>query len=126
MRISDWSSDVCSSDLVGLAQARKIIHLVEQQPDDVALRLRRQRRLGQRRRQRLPRPRAFPMTATRHLHQLVGAERLLVEPGGVAEVPRSIERIEIGRASGRERGCQYVSRSGVAGSLKKKKKTTST
>src|SRR3546814_3213172 len=51
--------------LVGLAQARKIIHLVEQQPDDVALRLRRQRRLGQRRRQRLPRPRAFPMTATR-------------------------------------------------------------
>src|SRR3546814_2003204 len=33
------------------------------------------------------------MTATRHLHQLVGAERLLVEPGGVAEVPRSIERI---------------------------------
>src|SRR3546814_11575038 len=31
-------------------------------------------------------------------------------------------RSQIGRASCRERGCQYVSISGVAGSLKKKKK----
>src|SRR3546814_4631391 len=100
MHLDEWLNEMEVAQareplaLVGLAQARKIIHLVEQQPDDVALRLRRQRRLGQRRRQRLPRPRAFPMTATRHLHQLVGAERLLVEPGGVAEVPRSIERSE--------------------------------
>src|SRR3546814_16655603 len=32
---------------------------------------------------------------------------------------------EIGRASGRERVCQYVSLSGVAGALKKKKKNNS-
>src|SRR3546814_14994085 len=35
----------------------------------------------------------------------------------------SIAQLAIGRASCRERGCQYVSLSGVAGSLKKKQQT---
>src|SRR3546814_3282883 len=80
MRISDWSSDVCSSDLVGVA-----VDLVERQP--VLPRIERLRR--HKRRQ-----------AGNRLG-VIGAElRRLVEPGG--------GQIEIGRASCRERVCQYV------------------
>src|SRR3546814_11254918 len=34
MRISDWSSDVCSSDLVGVGDPRPGRHAEEQQPDE--------------------------------------------------------------------------------------------
>src|SRR3546814_8286914 len=73
MRISDWSSDVCSSDLVALQR-----HL----PDEFSGR-------GARR---------FPSSAWR-LQQCSGCRqsRRLVQ-----------QRREIGRASCRERVCQYV------------------
>src|SRR3546814_21090769 len=92
MRISDWSSDVCSSDL-----------FVEDLVQGGVERL----RGGQ-----------------------VAAERLFDHypraPGATAGVERpdhgreQARRDPIGRASGRERVCQYVSISVVAVSLKKK------
>src|SRR3546814_12208209 len=114
MRISDWSSDVCSSDLlaqhllyaaVGMVEAVDRQRLHEDAVDGVA---------------RMQRP---VRVLEHHLHQLVEglvAPRALPLPGdGDAAAPVGIE--EIGRASCRERVCQYVSMSVVAVSLKKKK-----
>src|SRR3546814_3762535 len=92
MRISDWSSDVCSSDLVRI------------------------RRLGRRREQGV---RGLRATAGAEGQPLVADGDLLVEhrPGQVAgEVGHvGADRIvvtthvtQIGRASCRERVCQYV------------------
>src|SRR3546814_10838609 len=94
MRISDWSSDVCSSDLLeeirplGQLQGQHVLHRVR----EADLR-------GEA--HELPRPRPG------------------VQPGP-AQLPRrpirtaSPGRSEIGRASCRERVCQYVSISEVA------------
>src|SRR3546814_19800514 len=79
MRISDWSSDVCSSDLHRVRRARD--------------------RLGEA---------AFGGDSGRHN---AGSERAW----RIAE-----QATQIGRASRRERVCQYVYISGVAGSFKKK------
>src|SRR3546814_1871917 len=87
MRISDWSSDVCSSDLV---VADVEIDQIECRPHQVA---RAQFRQLQRVRQRLHRyvaEFAMTMAGEQQLLQLIGRMR------------------EIGRASCRERGCQYV------------------
>src|SRR3546814_11361957 len=102
MRISDWSSDVCSSDLVAgqrIAESRE-------QP-------RRQARLdvtGLRIEQVLP----VAGARTQHCRS-----RRLPECAGVAVD-------EIGRASCRARVCQYVSISVVAVALKKKTDTKNT
>src|SRR3546814_3882514 len=74
MRISDWSSDVCSSDLEGLAEKLAgpvVAELLEQRRAD-----------------------AVRHAAIRHAMHDVGVDH------GAA--------IEIGRASCRERVCQYV------------------
>src|SRR3546814_12785581 len=97
MRISDWSSDVCSSDLHGEAR----LHLAGR-------RLQRERRPaldgGDRARLEDSRPRAL---------------RRAGQP------QRVVERMEmqIGRASCRERVCSAVYISVCAVSLKKKKPT---
>src|SRR3546814_16788350 len=83
MRISDWSSDVCSSDLIAFP-ARRVL------------------------------PRAGDM-----LRCLSGIEDVF-DP--TTQPARRLGNIEIGRATGRERGWQYVSISVVAGSVKQKKK----
>src|SRR3546814_10997464 len=99
MRISDWSSDVCSSDLVGallcLSFRRQPLRPLPPHPrraagDDPPGRAhhRRRARRGERRRRR---------------------------------GPARKRRAEIGRASCRDRGCPYVLISGVAVSLKTKK-----
>src|SRR3546814_12242560 len=85
MRISDWSSDVCSSDLV-----------------DAQLRTRPQG--GARHLQFAEQPREGDL--------LLVVDRLVVEDGDAVA--------EIGRASGRERECQYGWVSGGAVSYKKK------
>src|SRR3546814_2157307 len=76
MRISDWSSDVCSSDLI---------------------------------------PWALGLIATRSLdgvvpgiHELVARNRQRIENGIAAHAALQAVRAEIGRASCRERVCQYV------------------
>src|SRR3546814_17654487 len=121
MRISDWSSDVCSSDLFAggiagfiqfgaqLAQVRGELRRLEAMFAGEVVN------------------RAEPM------FQLCQALRIQIEPfddtkravGRLADLGAGgfgdVERLEIGRASRRERGVQYVESSVVADSLKKKK-----
>src|SRR3546814_16810522 len=96
MRISDWSSDVCSSDLtprsfmtVTSRRVDKCLAVVESQTTDI-------HRSGSRARWRC---------ATAH------SSMCMTTP-----YP---SRMQIGRASGRDRVCQYVLFSVVAVSLKK-------
>src|SRR3546814_2023164 len=102
MRISDWSSDVCSSDLSMLMGVQAfLVHCavggLAEQPCDM---------------HRL---------ATRALADLVAAggavgndDRLGTgrahprQQAELAHAPRYLRRIQIGRASCRERVCQYV------------------
>src|SRR3546814_12613442 len=86
MRISDWSSDVCSSDLLAL---------------------------------RIP----FCMIGIADMLDLAPGNEHIVEIGHRIEfVADRGERPEIGRASCRERVCQYVEIAGVDVALKKKNK----
>src|SRR3546814_3297411 len=96
MRISDWSSDVCSSDLLGVA--RTIGPFVEHQvalvqPDLINLELECQFR------------HEIPAQSERQA-VLAIAKRLLRHSRGGVE--RCQLGHEIGRASCRERVCQYV------------------
>src|SRR3546814_13952146 len=114
MRISDWSSDVCSSDLIAAGDAGL-------------------QGLGT---GRLDRGQAMVEHRPQHLDELaiaVGvALQLGANPGqGRRQVPvleRSAvaqrDRLQIGRASCRERECQYGENS-VAAVYIKKKTTTS-
>src|SRR3546814_3947056 len=79
MRISDWSSDVCSSDLDRRRQGHGKAGQIRV---DLELILHRQHRIARAR-------------------QLLGV-------AGTAELRAAGERAEIGRASCRERVCQYV------------------
>src|SRR3546814_20626361 len=103
MRISDWSSDVCSSDLrqPHLCGGRES----EREPEEL--------HLGG----RIPKP-VHDDLSPGHGASLGqrGWDQLRAVFPGAAEQPR---RIQIGRASCRERVCQYVSISVVAVSLKK-------
>src|SRR3546814_18764549 len=125
MRISDWSSDVCSSDL---RAARDCGAEPEEMP---ALQI--ADRLG------LPPLHAEQVGGARHVDIEEGAPhqeiarlggdilRALGQPlrrdrARQAALAPAAPPVEIGRASCRERGCQYVSFSVVAVSLKKKKK----
>src|SRR3546814_18887561 len=107
MRISDWSSDVCSSDLrLGAAL---------QDRDTTAL-LRRWRR-GVR-----GLLRNFLRGERQHRSNRLQESDPVDQRRCRSRQPRKRQRDEIGRASCRERGCQYVSISVVAVSLKKKTK----
>src|SRR3546814_15745059 len=110
VRISDWSSDVCSSDLLGP------VHAAPAQVVDV---------LDQ-----------HDAVVHHHAPQHQDADEghdVALGPGQ-PEQPVHAEhreqhaahdrRREIGRASCRERGCQYVLISGVAISLKKNNTST--
>src|SRR3546814_12755654 len=106
MRISDWSSDVCSSDL-GELQAQCVM-------TKAVLRVQRDRlSKGLDRGFFIPEP---------PFHDGQASERFRIIG---AQVHRLLELIarKIGRASCRERVCQYVSISVVAVSLKKKRQT---
>src|SRR3546814_11594146 len=93
MRISDWSSDVCSSDLhLRSAPAELFRQVVE----------------------------LLQALVMQHQADGFGVARLALDLG-----PEPERRGQIGRASCRERVCQYVSISVVAVSLKKKKQTNS-
>src|SRR3546814_14825386 len=113
MRISDWSSDVCSSDLVppigAAGAARDLGHVVQAEreqhglleplvdaPAARAIGLGNTRRAGIELRQRL---------IDRLTHRPLGlaADRNAVLPGGVDRRLKAI-----GRASRRERVCPYV------------------
>src|SRR3546814_13153410 len=130
MRISDWSSDVCSSDLgaAGLGSGAG-----SGSGGGPGLRGAEEPRLGRRAyrqwaaplgRKLALRPHGEPARPSpRYSRHAVGGglqpRRRLALPGArLREPPQSVT--EIGRASCRERVCQYVSISVVAGSIKKK------
>src|SRR3546814_3771776 len=102
MRISDWSSDLCSSDLFRADEVHPIVL------NNIA----REARL---------------MTDEAKMYKKIG--RKFAEHGTtlhgarqyVDYKDRTIHTNKLGRASSRERVCQYVEISGVAESLKKKK-----
>src|SRR3546814_17257834 len=122
MRISDWSSDVCSSDLLtGLGLDAETAGDANQGQRCLGTRTGDLEcggasGLGQRPvRQERATPRGDRVAATTGDHlgrEATNWPALLVEQTG----------LEIGRASCRERVCQYVSISVVAVSLKNKKK----
>src|SRR3546814_5559686 len=98
MRISDWSSDVCSSDLLAALVGRRDVGDLRHRRDDGLLE-RRLRMLAV----------VDQIEAVGNLARLVRlavagsqrrAELALVAVGSLVQ--------EIGRASCRERGCQYV------------------
>src|SRR3546814_15743926 len=93
MRISDWSSDVCSSDLRDFHIGK---FLAERQND------------------------------SRDQVENRGSEHANVDAADLALANRIGAVSEIGRASCRERVCQYVSLSVVAASLKKIRRRTTT
>src|SRR3546814_15201416 len=114
MRISDWSSDVCSSDLHAwllwyLTQDRDVTLTYRTQHNGLLQQL----------------LRYFPEALTALLLMLIFAIWHLAQRQGPLLAPpdrgrRQLQE-QIGRASCRERGCQYVEIPGVAGQLKKKK-----
>src|SRR3546814_15673129 len=120
MRISDWSSDVCSSDLhvsgsLNCCSSRSDLD-VEQHPGVVAEELLAAAAIGE---------------GIGELFEVGEVGRGVV---GVGEVGRPQEAVgpeargqrKSGRASCRERGCQYVKIVGVADELKKKNRTDNT
>src|SRR3546814_19652029 len=120
MRISDWSSDVCSSDLpagglVDVAQ-RQRSHVLGQACD----------RSGDRAQQRVSILRGVGEKEVAEDRQRAAAHDGLDPRAGVGHVARVLaghallRRQQIGRASCRERVCQYVSNPMVAVSLTKK------
>src|SRR3546814_15090850 len=99
MRISDWSSDVCSSDLAIHAR-RDMRHFAHGTVDEAVL---------------------ARLLEAAHAAPSVG----LMQPWRFVRVTEGALRgaiYEIGRASCRERGCQYVLFPVVAVSLKNKNK----
>src|SRR3546814_19444256 len=119
MRISDWSSDVCSSDLqlvlaviaiesrynpyaeshVGAQGLMQVMTKVHKDKFEVFS--------------------DGPIAALNPIANIRVGTQILYD---CIKRRRSIEGGQIGRGSCRERVCQYVWISGVAGSLKKKKK----
>src|SRR3546814_20581290 len=104
MRISDWSSDVCSSDLHSL---EKLAGLVEAE-EVVRVALPGLGPLQRRRGAEVDEPPVSGLELRRRR-----AVEALARPGDLHQ---------IGRAVCRESVCQYVLISGVAGSLNKKNK----
>src|SRR3546814_9467838 len=103
MRISDWSSDVCSSDLDGTVTAANSSSISDGASAMVLMRESTAKKLG-------ATPLARIVAHTQHSQEPgwfttapVGAiQKLFAKTGWAAE------QVEIGRASCRERVCQYV------------------
>src|SRR3546814_17445357 len=109
MRISDWSSDVCSSDLFGHAVGARALEADDD--DDVAVELARLER------------RDHLILVVEDARGCLDRPAILGDGAGLDDRAAAIARQQQnGRASCRERVCQYVWLSGVAGSFKKKKK----
>src|SRR3546814_21106563 len=105
MRISDWSSDVCSSDLIWHSPAPLPCGTSQAPHACPPPRLH-------------PRPtRSSNCTCPNPAHDQPRPYTI----GRRAPCPQACPSQELGRASCRERVCQYVSISVVAVSLKKKK-----
>src|SRR3546814_14442821 len=106
MRISDWSSDVCSADLAagpGAKQLADMLGMTYRQEPLSSMRKVIAKRLTESK-QQVPH---FYLTVDCRIDELLDFRKRL--------------NSQIGRASGRERVGQYVENPGVAGAIKKKK-----
>src|SRR3546814_13879233 len=113
MRISDWSSDVCSSDLPGLAVDGYGRVLLLDRPIPIAAQA-----FVDRDTTELDVFLVYSLTLERSsgagncggnvADRAVERPYLRLEIPDPARLPRSLPPGEHGRASGRERGCQYV------------------
>src|SRR3546814_6336053 len=96
VRISDWSSDVCSSDLVrslrliDQSKVEKILHIVDEDAELV----------------RSDGAQAWRTIAWDVVPRLTGAQ--LIRSDSISPIVHSDAGIQIGRASFRERVCKYV------------------
>src|SRR3546814_18380870 len=134
MRISDWSSDVCSSDLhrrLGDQHRRFALHhRASRGAEHQSAMLGRLERLARDERadERLDQPRLLARDDAEDRELVVpAADNALIAPprqyrldmSGAKALPGAIERadtlMQIGRAAGGERGCQYVEILEVAG-----------
>src|SRR3546814_20273595 len=104
MRISDWSSDVCSSDLLAVPVGTRMARVRVAHP--------------------LPLPRPRDEELAGRVRRVPVAPPESVAPQGVAAGTHG-GRSQLGSASCRERVCKYVSIWVVAGSLNKKNTTAS-
>src|SRR3546814_20664990 len=111
MRISDWSSDVCSSDLTP-----DRLDLVAQEQHGNAQQDR--RCAGHPDDEDIGAAGEHPVLRGDDGHQAVGQ---LHVNGDIAVIELGVDQ-EIDRAAGRERVCEYVENSVVAGAIKKTKK----
>src|SRR3546814_18258976 len=122
MRISDWSSDVCSSDLVDHGVVERV-GAQGREDQDAGIEQRPRNRQN-------PHPDAGHRQVQDQQHEVADIEAGDQAPDQVRLVGEQ-ERAglqtvlleggdEIGRASGRDRVCQYVEVSVGAGALKKK------
>src|SRR3546814_11305756 len=102
MRISDWSSDVCSSDLLRLQRCEVVIHLADETSvKEFHVIIEKQHRLVLRHGREGIADGASPVvTGIDHLE--------IYQPLQPAPVAHSSQAAEIGRASCRDRACQYV------------------
>src|SRR3546814_13141240 len=100
MRISDWSSDVCSSDLAALAE--KTTEPIERWSSNGAS--------------------SFGASSSTPNHRgRTIASTVITCASPIVATVRTSRGAQIGRASGRQRVCQYVSISVVDVSLKNNK-----
>src|SRR3546814_15754820 len=122
MRMSDWSSDVCSSDL----QATALPAAASRQGAGAAQRRSRPPGSG-----RFGKGTAavsgsplFSVGNGPWSSDMAAKVPVLVPEGNLGSYLQEIRKfpMQIGRASCRERGCQYVENEVVAGAFKKKKK----
>src|SRR3546814_16399092 len=111
-RISDWSSDVCSSDLLEAKAEAFVAELaaLDANSPEFGMKVDQIANMGR-----------------REIAEAAGqSNRFLDRPVRAMDKDTGVgaDLAEIGRASCRERVCQYVEFSVVAGQLKKKKITT--
>src|SRR3546814_3992904 len=115
MRISDWSSDVCSSDLLRLGDQAEALQHAEQLAMPERLTGRRKTDTLRRRLQQIVRGVSLQQSGLLVIAVAVNhAVRMTERAAGVHGIDRGVDarilarRHEIGRASGRERVCQSV------------------
>src|SRR3546814_7531423 len=108
MRISDWSSDVCSSDLREIGEAeegarQRILVAVRIDLEDRIARL-----AGRPLRDDRELDEALIALFAVEIVVIIAGQREIFEVRAAAEHLDPVVRAEIGRAAGRERVCQYV------------------
>src|SRR3546814_15036060 len=102
MRISDWSSDVCSSDLIGLTGGNINLALHQCHDESVAHKIDIEPRAPRRHNPAASRDDEWPLGIMSHIEACLSPHHVDIP------APPAISNMEIGRASCRERVVPYV------------------